>query len=343
MFLRNCWYVAALSEEVGRELRAVKIMGENIVLYRRHDGRPVALEDACPHRKLPLSLGRLAGDELECGYHGLTFNGAGLCVKAPTQGKIPGSAQVHSYPVLDRYEFLWIWMGDPADVSREGIIQIDNYDSEHWGKTNREHMDVDCNYLLIMDNLLDPSHVAWVHRSSFAGDGAEDTPLEVRGTDDGYVVSRWVYDVAPPPYYARLVQFAGHCDRLQHYEARMPSIAINKSIFTPPGTGGPDAALTGQSYVMISYHFMTPVDDSHTRYFWFQHRNTEPTDPAVSEYISQGARKAFDEDRLILNAVQAGLDNETRPPIDLALDAGALRFRKKLDRAIDAEQRAGAG
>ena len=120
-FPRNCWYVAGRSEDFGREMRALRLFGDEIVFFRKGDGSPVALEDACPHRKLPLSKGTLSGDAVVCGYHGLTFDGTGGCVAAPTQeGAIPKRARVHSYPLLERYGFVWIWPGDAAaaDVAR---------------------------------------------------------------------------------------------------------------------------------------------------------------------------------------------------------------------------------
>ena len=94
MFLKNCWYVAGWSEDYGRELKAETYLGEDVVIYRAQNGGPVALENACPHRKLPLSEGKLIGDTVECGYHGLTFDCAGTCVAAPTQkSQIPRRAK----------------------------------------------------------------------------------------------------------------------------------------------------------------------------------------------------------------------------------------------------------
>src|SRR5215469_3217534 len=112
-FMRNAWYVAAWDREVTRDLLSVQVLGERIVLYRTECGTPVALEDACPHRKLPLSMGRIHGDHVECGYHGLTFDCEGACVRAPGSPRIPQGAKVRSYPLAERYGLLWIWMGEP--------------------------------------------------------------------------------------------------------------------------------------------------------------------------------------------------------------------------------------
>jgi phenylpropionate dioxygenase-like ring-hydroxylating dioxygenase large terminal subunit len=338
MYLRNTWYALARREEIGEALSAFQVLGERIVAYRKADGSTVALEDACPHRKLPLSMGKRQGDGIMCGYHGLTFDGTGSCVAAPTQGKIPSTARVRSYPTADRWGLVWIWMGDAAKADPSKIIHIDNHDSAGWGMTNGDSMACGCNYLWLVDNLLDPSHVAWVHVTSFAAPGTEDTVLQVNAADNGVVVSRWMLDRPVPPYYAPLVKFKGNCDRLQHYEVRYPSLGINKSIFTPTGTGGAGKPLHEKAYVMMSYHFLTPIDATTTRYFWLQNRNTDAGNAEISAQVAAGARRAFEEDRLILEAVDKGMSGKTSPNLDLALDVGALRFRRGLQSLIDKEQ-----
>jgi len=98
-FPLNAWYAAAWSHEVEHELAARRICDQDVVLYRRTDGQVTALEDACWHRLLPLSMGRLEGDQVICGYHGLVFNSAGRCTYMPAQKTINPSACVRSYPV----------------------------------------------------------------------------------------------------------------------------------------------------------------------------------------------------------------------------------------------------
>ena len=220
-FLYDSWYVAGWSSDFEHSLTPLTILDERIVIFRTDKGIAVALEDACPHRKLPLSFGRLNNDQVECGYHGLTFDAAGRCVYAPTQPHSIPNVGVRSYPVVDRYDLLWTWMGEKDAVDPEKIFNIENFDNPKWGKTPGGSMDIACNYLYVTDNLLDPSHVAWVHVSSFAGGGTEDVPLVVDKLDDGVVVSRWMSDREPPPYYAPMLAFEGNCDRKQHYECRV--------------------------------------------------------------------------------------------------------------------------
>ncbi len=339
MFLRNCWYVAGWSNDYAQQLKPQMILGDDIVFYRQANGTAVALENACPHRKLPLSDGKLDGDRVVCGYHGLTFDCTGSCVDAPTQrDNIPKRAVVKSYPVVDRYRLLWIWMGDPEKADPDDIFEIENFDNPEWGYTDGGVLPIACNYLWVADNLLDPSHVAWVHITSFAGAGTDDQPLDLARTERGVIVSRWIHDQPPSPYYKDLVRFSGNCDRLQHYEMCFPAIALNKSIYTPVGTGGPNKPQVGNTYINISYNFMTPVDENHTQYIWFQHRNTDPNDKATSEKMNAGAVMAFNEDKAVLEAVHKGMANKVTPHIDLGLDAGAKLFRLQLQRLIDSEQ-----
>lgn len=338
MFLRNCWYVAGWSKDYEQSLTAQTLLGENIVFYRQADGKPAALEDACPHRKLPLSMGKLEDDHVVCGYHGLTFDCTGNCIDSPTQrGMTPRRAVVRSYPVVDRYRLLWIWMGDPEKANPDDIFEIKNFENSDWGYTDGGSLPIDCNYLWVVDNLLDPSHVAWVHVTSFAGGGTDDQPLKMEKTDRGVIVSRWIYNQPASPYYKDLVKFEGNCDRKQHYEMCYPAIALNKSIYTPIGTGGSDWASVDDTYINISYNFLTPVDENNTQYIWFQHRNTDPNDKAISEKMNDGAIMAFNEDKEILEAVHKGMRDKVTRNIDLGLDLGAKTFRLQLQRLIDAE------
>ena len=337
MFLKNAWYVAAWDHEVTRELRQITVLDQAICVFRTTDGAVTALEDACPHRKLPLSHGRIKGDTVECGYHGLTFNCAGACVWAPGTGAIPSNAKVHAYPVHEKYGLVWIWMGNPALADPHDIFEIANYDDPTWGMNRGAAMELDCNYLLMCDNLLDPTHVAWVHQSSFAAPATKDTPLRVIKTDDAVIVHRWMLDHAPAPFYQKVVPFKGHCDRLQHYEVRYPCHALIRAVFTPASTGGPEGTYHPDTFIMDSYNFMTPTNAGQTRYYWFQLRNIRPDDAALSQMMTEDVQHAFEEDRAVLNAVQIGMANKRTPHIDLPIDGGQLRFRRQLQAMINEE------
>ncbi|GAA6193446.1 hypothetical protein NBRC116597_33670 [Phaeobacter sp. NW0010-22] len=162
-------------------------------------------------------------------------------------------------------------------------------------------------------------------------------PLSVKKTDDGIIVHRWMMDVEPAPFYQKVVEFAGNCDRLQHYEVRYPSHALIKTIFTPAGTGGPDGPLDDQTFVMDSYNFMTPTSEKETRYYWFQLRNIRPDDAELSAMMTEDVKHAFEEGLAILEKVQTGMDEKTSAHIDLNIDGGQLRFRRQLEAMISEE------
>jgi phenylpropionate dioxygenase-like ring-hydroxylating dioxygenase large terminal subunit len=337
MFLRNSWYVAAWERDVGEAPTAATILGDRLAIYRGAGGAYAALADSCPHRKVPLSMGRVKGDDIECGYHGLVFDCSGSCVRVPGDVHPPQGAHVRSYPIEPRYGLLWIWMGDPALADTADIFEAEHWGDPAWGTTDGDDMVVACNYLHITDNLLDPSHVAWVHPGSFAGDGSDDTALQVTIGDSGVTVWRWMLDTTPAPFYAPYLRFAGNCDRKQHYEVRYPSNALIKAYVSPAGTGGEDQPLHPDAFLMDSFNFLTPVDESTTRYFWFQMRNVAAGDADVSRRFAASVRGAFEEDRVILQASQAGMERSTTANINLRTDSGGIRFRHRLAQMIETE------
>ena len=165
MFLRNYWYVAATDSEIGRKPLARTILNEPVVFFRTEDGTPVAFEDRCVHRHLPLSMGRLVGDRLQCHYHGLQYDTAGRCVRIPGQDQIPSTAKVKSYPVVERHRWVWIWMGDPALADPAKITDFHWLDDPDWGAKS-SYLHVKSNWQLVVDNLLDLTHLAFVHETT---------------------------------------------------------------------------------------------------------------------------------------------------------------------------------
>lgn len=338
MFLRNAWYVAAWDRDVGAGLVPATVLGEAIVMYRKLDGNVAALEDACPQRKLPLSMGRLKGNEVECGYHGLTFDCSGACVRSPGAERIPPSARVRAYPVESRYGPLWVWMGDAHKADPATIFHIEHWGDPDWGLNQEDAMEVAGNYRYITDNLLDPSHVTRVHPTSFAGAACEDAPLETTVASNGVTVSRWMNDVDAAPFYGPFLKFAGRCDRKQQYEVRFPGHAAIKVVFTPAGGDGDGAAPQPDMFIMDSYNLTTPIDANNTKYSWLQMRNFAPGDAQVSKRFADSARVAFEEDRVILSAVHKGMANKRTPNIDRCIDNGPLRFRRRMAQLIEAAQ-----
>ena len=174
MILRNAWYIAARKGEVGRGLLARTLCKEPVVLFRRQDGTPAALEDRCCHRHLPLSKGRLIGDVVQCGYHGLEFDAAGTCLRVPGQTRAPPGAKVKSYPVVERHGLVWIWIGDAANADPSDIPDYHWLADPGW-KAVGGSIPLVAHYMYSIDNLLDLTLETYVHASTLGAAGIIET------------------------------------------------------------------------------------------------------------------------------------------------------------------------
>lgn len=338
MFLYNAWYVADWSKNITRHLTKSKILGEDVVLYRDTENNPVALEDTCCHRKLPLSMGKLIDDRLQCGYHGMEFDTRGKCVHIPGQDRIPERARVRAYPVVDRWNLIWIWMGDPEKADPSKIMHVEHFDDPAWGINLGPTMDIACNYLLMIDNLLDPAHVTYVHETSLGSDALRNIPLKIDATENSIISSRWILDHEIAPFFRPYLKFSGNADRLQYYEVFTPCLSLIKDIVAPANTGAPEGNLHEDVFLIDSYNLITPVDEESCRYFWFQMRNFQPGSAEVTDNLTKGFIDVFDEDLEVLAAVQAKMKTSTTRMIDIHTDAGGKRFRKMVADKIKREQ-----
>lgn len=336
MYLHNAWYVAAWNVELAAAPLARTILDTPIALFRTAAGQVSALADSCPHRRLPLSMGCVVGDRLRCGYHGMMFDTAGRCIDIPGQDTIPPAAQVRAYPVAERWNLLWIWMGDPALADPAAIIDVPHFSEPGWAINCGPAMEVACHFQYMTDNLLDPSHVSFVHASSLGNAATTGIPVETEVGEDRVIVRRWILDHDLAPFFAKRVGFAGRADRLQHYEVRMPAHAVIKDVVAPAGSGAPEGRLHPDTFLIDSYNFVTPVDADTCRYYWFQVRNYAADDENESQALTDDFITAFGEDLVVLAAVHKGLQ-AAPSQLDLATDLGANHARRMLKRMIAAE------
>jgi vanillate O-demethylase monooxygenase subunit len=336
-FLRNTWYVAAWRHELGDQPLARRILDVPVVLYRRADGSPVALLDRCPHRMLPLSKGRVLGDHLQCGYHGLTFGADGRCVKAPAQSRIPPEANLPAYAVLEHWGMIWIWMGDQAKADPKLLFDRLPWGEAGWGLNIGPYTHVNADYRLLAENLLDPVHVTYVHQSTLGTPAMADIPIETSQEGNTILVKRWTRNSPAAPILQRFGRWPGNVDRWQYYWWYAPSINVVDFGAHPPGTGESEAARQA-GLRMYSNHFLTPETPTSTHYFWCQLRNFAVDDESVSREITAQFITAFDEDKAILEAIQqAAADPVDVKPVHLALDAGGARLHRTLAQLIDQE------
>ena len=336
-FVKNCWYVAATAQELGRELLGRTFLDRPVVLYRRQDGTPVALEDRCAHRFLPLSQGRLVGDRVQCGYHGLEFDGSGACVHVPGQKSAPAGATIGTFPLAERWHLVWIWMGDPALADDSLIPDIWRCGDPGWDCIVGEPFYLRGDYRLFNDNLLDPSHVSFVHRTTLGTDSVAEIPQVA--TQDGHnvTVTRWILDQPAAPIYAKLGNFTGNVDRWQIMNFTPPSLIEAEMGSCVAHTGAPDGDRS-QGIELRSYNLATPETAETSWYFWTHVRNFALGDQKITDMIRAGFIEAFSEDVAIIEAVQTGLNRyDDVTPVNLAIDAGPVRARRVIDGLVAAE------
>ncbi len=238
-FPLNAWYPAAWSREVQPALVQRTVCGQDVVLYRRPNGGVAALEDACWHRLLPLSMGRLVGDEVVCGYHGLVFNASGRCTHMPAQKTINPAACVRSYPVVERHRLVWIWPGDPALADPADLPDFHWNDGAEWKGEGGTFYSLKCDWRLVVDNLMDLTHETYVHSGSIGHDAILDTPFEVTHTDRAATMTRWMIDIDAPPFWGGLLGQPGRVDRWQIVTFQSPAVVVGDVGVAPTGTGAP--------------------------------------------------------------------------------------------------------
>jgi phenylpropionate dioxygenase-like ring-hydroxylating dioxygenase large terminal subunit len=341
MFLRNYWYVAASDSEVGRKPLRRTILGEPIVLFRLEDGTPVAFEDRCAHRHLPLSMGKLVGDHLQCHYHGLRFDQTGRCVRIPGQDQIPPTAKVRTYPVVERYKWIWLWMGNPALTDDIKITDFHWLDDPNWG-ANSSYLHVKANWQLVVDNLLDLTHLAFVHESTIGNSAlAEHANVKVTRSSNNVTVTRWIIDQPAPPTFVKVGSFTSNVDRWQIIDWVPPAFLRLDVGATPTGTGAPEGRRVN-GITMRNLNAITPETETTSHYFWGQAHDFDVKNTELTQKIFEQIQTAFLEDVEVFSAQQQNLNIYSDPPqVDINADAGVLQARRIIDR-IRAEEQAAA-
>ena len=337
MYPRNAWYVAATADELGRELIGRTLLDRPVVLFRREDGRPVALEDRCSHRFLPLSKGYLEGDVVQCGYHGLEFDCTGACVHVPGQKTPPAGADIQAFPLCERWRFIWIWMGDPALADPDLIPEIWRNEHPDWAVVVGEPIHMGGDYRLVADNLLDPSHVSFVHRSTLGTDTVAEIPQTATQDGNTILVTRWILDSPPAPVYANLGKFDGNVDRWQIMTFTPPSM-VEVDMGSCVAGSGAQQGDRSQGIELRAYNLVTPETSDSSFYFWTHVRNFAIDDSAVTEMVRSNFVETFAEDVAVIEAVQDGLERYADTPmINIAVDAGAIRARRVVEDMVALE------
>ncbi|RUM06286.1 aromatic ring-hydroxylating dioxygenase subunit alpha [Rhizobium fabae] len=335
-FPLNAWYAAAYDVELKRALLPRTICNKPIVLYRKENGTPAALADACWHRLVPLSFGRLDGDNVVCGYHGLEYDETGRCVYMPSQDTINPSACVKSYPVAEKHRFVWIWPGEPALADPALIPDMHWNDDPDWAADGKL-IEVKCDYRLVVDNLMDLTHETFVHGSSIGDRAVAESPFEANHSDRFAYVTRWMHDIDPPPFWRKQYGKPGKVDRWQIIRFEAPcTVTIDVGV-AAAGTGAQqgDRSQGVNGYVLNT---ITPSTDNTCLYFWAFARNYDLHNQARTHELREGVAAVFREDEAVLQAQQIAIEaNPDHQFYNLNIDAGTMWARKLIDRMIDRE------
>lgn len=340
-FLKNTWYVAAWSDEIGpMTLLARTVLNESVLMFRQEDGKAVAIGNRCPHRFAPLSMGRHVGDAVQCGYHGLEFGADGRCRRNPHGGAAkPSAAKVPAYPLVERHRMLWIWMG-PAKADESLIPDIFNFAADDTRAHVKGYLHVQAHYLLLVDNLMDLSHGLYLHRGSLA---TKEMQQEFRPTTriegDVVICEREQPNIEPPAMWVpSLPPDAKRIDFFSNVEWYAPSNVIHpvgcRRLGKPAGVDGGVSS--------CSAHMFTPETDHSSHYFFCNSRdygvNCAQTDDRIRKILSHVFSS---EDRPMIEAQQEMIgdaDLMSLEPVFLPTDKAAVLVRRRLQQLIDAEQ-----
>jgi vanillate O-demethylase monooxygenase subunit len=272
------------------------------------------------------------GDHLQCYYHGLRYDDSGKCVRVPGQDMIPPSAKVRTYPVVERYKWLWIWMGDPAAADPAQITDFHWFDDANWGAKN-QYLHVKANWKLVVDNLLDLTHLAFVHETTIGNSALVDNAaVKVTRNQDNVVVTRWIIDSPAPPTFAKVGKFTGNVDRWQIIDFVPPAFLRLDVGATPTGTGAPQGTRIN-GIGMRNLNAITPETETTSHYFWGQAHDFDIHNPQTTEGIVEQIRTAFLEDVEVFEAQQRNLTLIPNPPqTDINADTGVIQARRILER-----------
>jgi phenylpropionate dioxygenase-like ring-hydroxylating dioxygenase large terminal subunit len=347
MFVRNEWYIAAWSDEVGDPPLARRICGDPVVLFRSADGKVGALFDRCCHRGAPLQFGKVVEHGLQCGYHGLIFDHRGKCIRVPGQDLIAERTRVRSYPIVEKDGFLWIWMGDPARADQSRLIDYPFHrDCRRWPSKHSTYH-IKANYMLMVDNLMDLTHLGYVHTSTIGGNPTIHVEAQMKTTrrPKGLKFTRWMRNSAPPPTYVKAVGFTGRIDRWQEFEYVAPGSVMQWSGAVDAG-GGDQAYANGIPEGALEFrlfHGLTPESDTSCYYFWSIANGYRQADPQATEQLFAEIAAAFQEDKLVVEGQQARLaETGEEGLVDIATDAARLHMRRVVERLVLEEQQTAA-
>lgn len=336
-FARNQWYVAAYGSEITHELFPRTILGEALVFYRTRAGQVIALSDRCVHRRYPLSESNLDGDNIVCGYHGFTYDPTGTCVAVPGQKRIPRTARVPAYQVVEQDSFVWVWIGepekaDPALIPRAPWLVDPDYTTVYGMEPLRAP------YGLLVDNLLDLSHETYLHGGYIGTPEVAATPIRTTVDEERQIVyvSRHMDDAACPPFYAESTGITGRIVRWQDIEYHPPCLYLLHSRVAPVGVLPREDGTDPDGFHVEVVYAITPETENTTHDFWAVARDFALDDTRVSDFLRESNRTVVLQDVVALNRLAEVLatEGDRYQELSINIDTGGLAARRLIHTQI---------
>ena len=326
--VRNEWYVAAMSDELDQTLRGRRLLDVGVLLYRTGDGTAVALQDRCPHRSFPLSHGMLDGDNVVCGYHGLTFGPDGSCVRIPSQEIVPKGVRTPIFVVVERSPLVWIWMGDPDRADPDRIPDhpwLSDPDFAHVGG----YFHVKCSYVRLHENVLDHTHFPFLHGDDVSDESYAQSPFDAADEGDSVRMTRVLEDHPVIPVFGAVIGNRGHrVTRTSESWFKTPAFHVGHETIEDleGGVGG----RTDFHFKIL--HMFTPETATTTHYFWATARDVAILD-AQLEAGRGHAEATFQEDVDALERIEAIWQHEPDiREISVVSDRAGLLMRRVIAR-----------
>ena len=344
MFIKNTWYVACTVAELqalGDKPLGRTICNEKMAIFRTQAGQVAAVEDFCPHRGAPMSLGQVCQNGLRCGYHGLEMGVDGKTVHMPGQ-RVRGFPAVKAFAVVERHGFVWVWPGDQAQADEAQMPVFTFFDDPAWAYGGGLYH-VQADYRLMIDNLMDLTHETYVHSTSIGQPEIDETPCETKVDGDKVITQRFMEGIQAPPFWQMAMSANGldpqaKVDRWQICRFTPPSHIMIDVGVALAGKGGFDAPAEHKAYSVV-VDFITPETETSHWYHWGMARNFKPGDAALTDSIRQGQGGIFGEDMEMLQLQQANmLRHPERKLLMLNIDAGGVQSRRIIERYLAKEQ-----
>jgi phenylpropionate dioxygenase-like ring-hydroxylating dioxygenase large terminal subunit len=332
-YVRNQWYVIAYSREIGRELLQRDSLGDPVVLFRTEGGSPVALFDRCPHRGMPLFKGKLIGDSLQCGYHGIEFGTNGRSVKVPSGGSAPASLCVRSYPLLERAGWLWIWMGDPALADPAKLPNHEDIGLEGggWYPDPGIHLGLKANYLLPLENLADATHITYLHHGLIDTGNVASMPYRLEITGTTVKVYRDFVNEPMPPMLAKVFHLRGErVTRTLELSTYVPNLVVIRNSFSEVDVPDPQRRI---NTLLVA---VTPGGPTYTHEFSAFGNNYPQQHPNRFDDL----KNLLMEDVVAIEEIQAMFDRlgpERCPELSVKADEPAIRVRRIIAEMLQQE------